>query len=239
MVESEEVENSGPEIVNSAGIFGGVIAEFVGGAVDMAAFDATAGHPDGKAVRVVVAAVIALGEGSAAEFSSPDDEGVFEEAAGLEVLDECGDGLADLVAHFTVAFFEIAVVIPWVGAVSATDVVGEGGQFDEANAAFDEAAGEEALASVGGLLGLGVVEAIEFFGEFGFAGEVAEFGNGRLHAPCEFVVADGSLNLRVGVDSRGEALVEGVDEIEFAALKVGGFAGFDVADSFALVGADD
>jgi hypothetical protein len=67
------------------------------------AFDAAAGHPHREAARVVVAAVV-LGVrppglvARAAEFAAPDDEGVVEHAALLQVLDQAGAGLVDVAA---------------------------------------------------------------------------------------------------------------------------------------------
>ena len=75
------MEDGGPHVVDGARVLGGVVTEVVGGAVDVPAFDAAAGHPDGEAVGVVVATITALSEGCAAEFTSPDDEGGVEEAA--------------------------------------------------------------------------------------------------------------------------------------------------------------
>ena len=94
VIEAEEVENGGLEIVDVDGVFGGGEAEFVGGAVDVTALHSTAGHPHGEAVVVVVAAfmVPAFGSrlghfhgGGAAEFAAPDDEGFVEEAALFEI----------------------------------------------------------------------------------------------------------------------------------------------------------
>jgi hypothetical protein len=63
------------------------------------ALHAAAGHQDGEAVRVVVASEdltlrgAAFAEGRASELAAPDDEGVVEESALLEVVDERGDRL--------------------------------------------------------------------------------------------------------------------------------------------------
>ena len=74
------------EIVNVDWIFDGFEAEFVGGTVNVAAFDSAAGHPHGEAVVVVVATVdfALVGAGfwhfddwGTSEFAAPDDKGVF------------------------------------------------------------------------------------------------------------------------------------------------------------------
>jgi hypothetical protein len=72
-------------------------AEVVGFAEHAAGFDAGAGHPDREAAAVVVAAgdggaKRALGVNGAAEFAAPDDQGVFEQAALLEIETRRGEG---------------------------------------------------------------------------------------------------------------------------------------------------
>jgi len=57
VVDAQKVQHGGVEVVDFGAIFHGEIAEVVGGAVDGAALDASAGHPDGKAEGVVVATV--------------------------------------------------------------------------------------------------------------------------------------------------------------------------------------
>ena len=69
-------------------ILDGVEAEFVGRAVDDAAFDAAAGHPDAEAVRMMVAAVAVLRAGRAAELGGPDDQRLVQQAALLEILQQ-------------------------------------------------------------------------------------------------------------------------------------------------------
>ena len=128
------------------------------------AFGSAAGEPERESVGIVIATAGALGEGGAPEFAGENDEGVIEKSAGFEVLNERGDGLVDLVGHGAVAAFDVAVLIPGVGTISATDAVGAAGEFDKAYATFNEAAGDEALLGVFGLFLIGVVVAVEFFG---------------------------------------------------------------------------
>ena len=82
VVEAEEVEDGGVEIVEGVDVLHGFLAEVIALACADAGLHACAGHPAGEAVGIVVAAFGAfLEEGHAAEFGAPDDEGVFEEAA--------------------------------------------------------------------------------------------------------------------------------------------------------------
>jgi len=87
VVDAEQVQQRGLKIMDVDGAFDGAHAEFVAGAVGDTAFHATASHPKGEGVRVMVTAPlgaivdVALEEGRAAEFAAPNDECVVEQAA--------------------------------------------------------------------------------------------------------------------------------------------------------------
>jgi len=63
--------------MNVHAIFHRVVAYIVRRAIDEAALHAAARHPDGIAVRIVIAAVIALRHRRAAELAGPDHQGVL------------------------------------------------------------------------------------------------------------------------------------------------------------------
>ena len=63
----------------------GMEADFVGRAVNDAPLEAAAGHPDRKAVRMMIAAVVALRARRAAEFGGEDDDRLVQQAAALEI----------------------------------------------------------------------------------------------------------------------------------------------------------
>ena len=73
MVETEEVEHGGVEVVDADNILHGAKAEFIGGTMGVAASGAATGEPTGEAVMVVVAAIECgiLGNGCPAEFTTP------------------------------------------------------------------------------------------------------------------------------------------------------------------------
>ena len=58
VVDAEQVHQGGLEVVDVDGVLDDVVTEFVGFAIDGAGLDAGAGHPDGEAAGVVVAAVV-------------------------------------------------------------------------------------------------------------------------------------------------------------------------------------
>ena len=100
VVETQEVEDGGVEVVDSNPTFDGLEAELVGGSVDESSFHATAGHPHREAERVMVAAVAVLGDGCPAELAAPDHQGVVEQPSTLQVGQEPGDRLVDLLRVF-------------------------------------------------------------------------------------------------------------------------------------------
>ena len=143
-------------------VLDGVEAELVGRAVDDAALDAAAGQPGREAVRVVVAAVAALGTRRSAELRAPDDDRLVEQAAALQVVEQGRDRLIDLAAIARVIRFEPAVRVPGAGpAVGAVE------DLHEPDAALDQPPGRQT--ELAERLGRRVVQAVEPFrlGRFG------------------------------------------------------------------------
>ena len=232
VVEAEEGEDGGVEVVDVDGVFNGFVAVVVGGAVGEAWFGAAAGHPHGEAFGVVVASVGASAVWGAAEFSAPDDEGVIEEPVGVEVVEEGGDGLIGGPTILAEFFGEILVLIP----AGVAD-------FDVADAGGGEASGDEALAAEG--IGGGLIDAVEVEGGWGFFGEIEDVGEFGLHFEGEFVGLDDAFDFLVGGFLGEELVVHGLDEIELLAL--GGWGEDGVAEIgdgvggggvFAFLGAD-
>jgi len=81
VVDAHEVEDGGVEVVDVDTVFDGAATEFIFGAVGEAGFDSATGHPGGEAVVIVVTALGSFGGWGTSELPSPDDEGVFEQAA--------------------------------------------------------------------------------------------------------------------------------------------------------------
>src|SRR5690606_1732191 len=109
----------------------------------------------GEAEGVVVATVLALGKGRAAELARPDHEGGVEQSTAAQVLDERGDRLVDGQAVLGVPLVELAVLVPAIPVAAGT------GQFDKADPALDEAAGQETLQTKGSGIGVVGLETIE------------------------------------------------------------------------------
>ncbi len=60
VIEAEQVQDGGVQVVHVDRVFDRGKAELIGGAVDMARTDTAPGHPDGEAVVVVIAAPVGL-----------------------------------------------------------------------------------------------------------------------------------------------------------------------------------
>ena len=113
----------------------GLHAQLVGRAVDEAPFDAAAGQPHREPQAVVIATLGPFGIRRPAEFTAPDHQRVFQQAAGFQVLEQCGDrpiALAGMVA----VFVDVLMVVPRL-AVSVVDL-------NHAHAALDQAASDQA-----------------------------------------------------------------------------------------------
>src|SRR5262249_53523404 len=112
--------------------FDGVETNVVRRAVRYAPLDAAAGQPHCKAVRIVIAAVPTFTERRAAEFTAPNDQRGFQQAAAFEILHESRNG--------AVAFTAIPAVIPIDVAVCIPFAAGAAIDLHEPHAAFHQAA---------------------------------------------------------------------------------------------------
>ena len=151
MIESHEVEDGGVEIVDVDGVPDDVVAEVVGLAI-YAGFYAAAGHPDGKAAGVVVAAIVLFGEGTlaivcAAEFAAPDDEGLVEQTALFEIEYERGGGLVGVFALSLDLHGQVIVAVPAL-VIELHEAHAALGEFSCEQAIGGERAGHEAFGSI-------------------------------------------------------------------------------------------
>ena len=85
MVEAQQVQDGGVQIVDVDLVLDGRVAEVVGRAVRLAALDAAAGHPGGEPARAVVAPLAVLAGRRAAELAGPDNQSLVEQPPALEV----------------------------------------------------------------------------------------------------------------------------------------------------------
>jgi hypothetical protein len=62
VVNSQEVQHGGLEIVNMYRVFGDVVAEIIGGSVNHTFLHACSGHPDGETTGMMIAAKVVFGQ---------------------------------------------------------------------------------------------------------------------------------------------------------------------------------
>src|SRR5207302_8128249 len=120
-----------------------VVGEIIRLAVDGAALDAAAGHPDGEAARVVVAAVVGLRQPAlrvdrAAELAAPQHERLVQQTALFQILHQVPRRLVHVAALAGQDARQVAVNVP----AAVVDL-------HEACAALQEPAGQEATVGEG------------------------------------------------------------------------------------------
>ena len=81
VVQAEQVQDGGVKVVHVEFVFNGHVSPFISGAVGIAGTNAAAGQPNGESLRVVVASIVVLGEGSPSEFAAPPNEGVLKQSS--------------------------------------------------------------------------------------------------------------------------------------------------------------
>ena len=117
MVEAEEVQQRGVEIVDVDGVAGDVPAEVVGGAVNVSGVDAAARHPDRETARMMVAPIVGRGQLplriiGPPEFTAPHHQRIIQQPALFEIRYQSEAGLIDVFALPPDAARQAAVMIP-------------------------------------------------------------------------------------------------------------------------------
>ncbi len=144
VIDSEEVQCGGVEVVAVGWFFSCARAERVGASVGASTSDSAACHPCGEGGCVVVSP-FSLRGWLASELGGADHEGAVEEAARSQIGQQgCGAGVEDC-APVAVVADEVFVAIPVGTNFSGGCVFCTAEDLDEPDATFDESAGEEAL----------------------------------------------------------------------------------------------
>jgi hypothetical protein len=125
-------------------VFDGLAADFVGGSDGCAAFDTAAGHPDGEAVAVVIAATAGgvFGGWLPTKFAAPHDQRVPEQATVFQIFDQTGDGFIRLSCMQIMIRFHVRMSVPVVIVVRSAGI-----DLHKPNATFDKSSSQQALAA--------------------------------------------------------------------------------------------
>src|SRR5262245_15110098 len=83
VIEPQQMQHRRVQVVNREHVVHSPVAVLVGSAEHGSPFDAAAGHPEAKAVWIMIAAVAPLNEGRASELTRPEHERLLQETAAL------------------------------------------------------------------------------------------------------------------------------------------------------------
>src|SRR5215510_6778482 len=121
VVEPEQPEHRGMEIVNMHLVLGCLKTELIGRAVDITSTYSSARHPHGEAVVVMIASVNLSGIGTrlwqlhrwgSSKFSAPDDKRILEHASLFEILEQRANGLITGFGQVAMVHFDVVVIVP-------------------------------------------------------------------------------------------------------------------------------
>ena len=138
MVEAEEVEDRGVEVVDAHPVLDRLEAELVARAMRHAPLHASSRQPHGKGVRVVVAAglIPLLRDREAAELPPPDNERLVEQPTSVEILQERRDRAVGLGSEAGMVAADVGMAVPALLVFLTAGI-----DLHESHAALHEAAG--------------------------------------------------------------------------------------------------
>lgn len=145
MVDAEEVEKGGVHIVDLGGVFAvqRFVPPWVTFSMGDSAFDSPATEPVGEDIGVVVASFEAVLRGRhSTKLRGPENEGILEETALFEVLDEGGCTARHAHGEGAMVTLDVFMGIP---VPSGKTVVVSAPDLDKTHTAFEEAACSEAF----------------------------------------------------------------------------------------------
>ena len=155
--------------------------------------DAAAGHPDGVAADVMIAAVAAGGMRRASHFAGPEHQRVVQQSARFRVADQRRHRLVGDPGVLLVPQLEFAVLVP--GCV--VRVGQRASHLDEPDSRLDQPPGPQALQGVKAVEVVGAIDAVQSAAWPGFRRFTSHsVGHERLHPRGDFVIADRRLRSR-------------------------------------------
>src|SRR6516225_12408472 len=175
------MKNGSVDISDVTLLFDGMEADFVGGAMNAATFDAGARQPGAESLWMMIPP-IALRTGRPAELRSPNDQRVLQHAAPLEVLEQSSNGIVYLIGKGFMVFLDPGVRVPGAAATATVE------NLYEPDASLHQPAGHQAQLAerACGLL----IEAVKLACCLAFLFQLQGFGDGCLHAEGQFIRFD-------------------------------------------------
>ena len=116
VIDAAQMQDGRLHVVNMDRIFSDVPAELIGRPVDDARLHAATCHPPTERLAEVIASSglgrVALSEGRATKFATPNDERVVEHSTFLQILDQCRRWCLRIDALFFELGEQIVVLVP-------------------------------------------------------------------------------------------------------------------------------
>src|SRR2546423_4612692 len=113
MVEAEQMQDGGVQIVNAGDIFHGFVSKVIRRSVTEAFLNTGAREPNSKAVRIVIAAIRAfLESGHAPKIGHPDHQSMLEQSARFHIFEQRGARLVENGRMDAVLLFQSLVAVP-------------------------------------------------------------------------------------------------------------------------------
>src|SRR5207245_1665596 len=112
MVNAQQAQDGRVQVMSVDLVFHSAETEFIRRADGFAADDATAGHPGGKSVGIVVTAIAALHHRSASEFANPYHQGAFQHSALFQIAQKGGYRLVSPVGIVLMVLGAFSVPVP-------------------------------------------------------------------------------------------------------------------------------
>ena len=139
VVDSQTMQNRGVKVVHWNRVRGNVVTEVIGGPMALPSLDPTACQKCRKAAGVVIPSIVVrcgvpLAVHGASEFTTPDEEGVSQQATLFEVADQRGRRLIGRQTLAADVAWQVLMLIP--AAVK---------QLDKTYATFQQSPGEKAV----------------------------------------------------------------------------------------------
>ena len=147
VIDAQLVQDGRVQVVNGERIDNGVRAKLVGFAIRDSALKATTGHEDCITADMMISArdIVDRTDGwRAPHFASPQHDGLIQQAALMQVCNQCRDGLFRDAGVLFVVRFQMRVLVPRrVVAIEA-----RAGDLDESDTGLDESSCSQGLGCI-------------------------------------------------------------------------------------------